>query len=250
MFKLNNVSKTYRGKQALRPTTIEFEPGQTSVLIGTSGCGKSTLLRLMVGLIEPDTGTVSYNDTALSRTNINSIRHRVGYMIQDGGLLPHLSVRGNVALLAKHLGWNESKIESRLQELLSLVHLSPETLGRFPGQISGGQRQRVALMRSLFLDPDVLLLDEPLGALDPIIRSSLQQELKEIFHSLRKTVIVVTHDIGEAAYLADKIHILRAGEILQSGTFEELLRYPKDSFITEFINATRSPLEWCGEARS
>jgi len=136
-----------------------------------------------------------------------------------------------------------------LNELLTLVHLPSEALDRFPGQISGGQRQRVALMRALFLDPDVLLLDEPMGALDPIIRSDLQNELREIFRSLNKTVIVVTHDIGEAAFLGDSISILKAGEILQSGTFEDLLRRPKDPFVTEFINAKRNPLQDLAEVK-
>ncbi|MBT5018882.1 MAG: ATP-binding cassette domain-containing protein [Planctomicrobium sp.] len=249
MLKLTDVSKSFGNLQVLQPTSIEFQTGQTSILLGTSGCGKSTLLRLMIGLINPDSGTIHFNDQVVEPKNIEEIRHRIGYMIQDGGLFPHLSVRDNVSLLAVHLGWEKSKVDQRLNELLTLVHLPSEALDRFPGQISGGQRQRVALMRALFLDPDVLLLDEPMGALDPIIRSDLQNELREIFRSLNKTVIVVTHDIGEAAFLGDSISILKAGEILQSGTFEDLLRRPKDPFVTEFINAKRNPLQDLAEVK-
>lgn len=243
MFKLAGVTKSFGDKLVLHPTTIEFEQGKTSVLIGTSGCGKSTLLRLMIGLIEPDAGQVEFDGIPLSKENQEQVRHRIGYMIQDGGLFPHLTVRRNVTLLANYLGWEREKIEARLHELLELVHLEVDLLEKYPTQISGGQRQRVALMRALFLDPDVLLLDEPMGALDPIIRSNLQAELREIFRSLDKTVILVTHDIGEAAFLGDVIHVLQAGRILQTGTFAELVHQPQDPFVVEFINAQRSPVE-------
>ena len=243
MLTLTDVSKSFGDKVVLHPTTLNFEQGQTSVLLGISGCGKSTLLRLMIGLLEPNSGTIEFNGTQLTHDNIEQIRHRIGYMIQDGGLFPHLTVRGNVALLARHLGWAKDKIEARLSELIKLVHLDETTLDRYPTQISGGQRQRVALMRCLFLDPDVLLLDEPMGALDPIIRTNLQAELREIFRSLGKTVILVTHDIGEAAYLGDVINIIKEGRILQTGTFQELVSDPKDPFVIDFINAQRSPLD-------
>ncbi len=243
MLKLTGVTKSFGDKLVLHPTTIEFEQGKTSVLIGTSGCGKSTLLRLMIGLIAPNTGEVEFDNTPLSKDNLEQVRHRIGYMIQDGGLFPHLTVRRNVTLLASHLGWEREKVETRLHELLELVHLEADLLEKYPTQISGGQRQRVALMRALFLDPDVLLLDEPMGALDPIIRSNLQAELREIFRSLGKTVILVTHDIGEAAFLGDVIHVLQAGRILQTGTFTELVHQPQDPFVVEFINAQRSPVE-------
>ena len=242
MITLTEVSKSFGEKQVLHPTTIEFDKSQTAVLLGTSGCGKSTLLRLMIGLIAPNQGTIKIDGTQLTPNNVETIRHRIGYMIQDGGLFPHLTVAGNVGLLARHLGWKQEKIDSRLKELLELVHLTSDTLDRYPRQISGGQRQRVALMRALFLDPDVLLLDEPMGALDPIIRAGLQSELRDIFRSLGKTVILVTHDIGEAAFLGDRISILSAGRILQTGTFDDLLHRPVDPFVTDFINAQRSPI--------
>ncbi|MEW4486945.1 ATP-binding cassette domain-containing protein [Thalassoglobus sp. JC818] len=244
MLRLTNVSKTYDEKLVLAPTSIEFLQGKTSVLLGTSGCGKSTLLRLMIGLVEPDSGgEILFDGEPLTRENIATIRHRIGYMIQDGGLFPHLTVQGNVALLAKHLGWPVQKISDRMHELLELVHLDDETLTRYPRQISGGQRQRVALMRALFLDPDVLLLDEPMGALDPVIRTNLQAELREIFRTLQKTVVLVTHDIGEAAFLGDSISVLNSGRVLQTGSFEDLLNNPTDSFVTDFIRAQRTQLD-------
>lgn len=242
MIQLTNVSKSYGEKQVLQPTTIQFPTARTSVLLGTSGCGKSTLLRLIIGLIAPNSGTIGVSGVELTSANIETVRHRIGYMIQDGGLFPHLTVGANVALLANHLGWSKDKIDNRLSELLELVHLTAETLDRYPRQISGGQRQRVALMRALFLDPDVLLLDEPMGALDPIIRAGLQHELREIFRSLNKTVVLVTHDIGEAAFLGDQISILNSGRILQTGTFDDLVERPVDPFVSDFINAQRSPI--------
>ncbi len=246
MLELRGVSKRFGQLQALQPTDLAVERGKTTALIGPSGCGKSTVLRLFVGLIRPDEGEARFDGNALSPDNIRGIRHRMGYMIQDGGLFPHLSVRGNVALLARHLGWDKSRIDERLATLADLTHLPKETFERYPAQISGGQRQRVALMRALFLDPDVLLLDEPMGALDPLIRSGLQTELRDIFRSLGKTVVMVTHDIGEAGFLADTICLLNHGRIVQRGTLEDLVRKPADEFVTTFINAQRSPLETLG----
>lgn len=246
MLELRDVSKTYGSTQALHPTSLVFEQGKTTALLGPSGCGKSTLLRIIVGLIRSDTGSVLFEGTKITSQNIREIRHQMGYMIQDGGLFPHLTVRGNVTLLAGHLGWDEAKCRQRLEELAELTHLPSESLDRYPMQISGGQRQRVALMRALFLDPAVVLLDEPMGALDPLIRSELQQELREIFSSLNKTVVMVTHDISEAGFLADSIALLKLGRIVQRGSLEDLVRRPQDDFVTEFINAQRSPLETVG----
>ena len=247
MLQLQDVSKRFGDFQALHTTSLSFDPGQTTALLGPSGCGKSTLLRLIVRLIRPDTGRILLDGNALDQSNILAARHRMGYMIQDGGLFPHLTVRGNVELLARYLGWPSERRADRLAELAELTHLPAESLERYPAQISGGQRQRVALIRALFLDPAVLLLDEPMGALDPIIRSELQHELRGIFRSLGKTVVLVTHDIGEAGYLADTIVLMQAGRIVQQGTLADLVHRPRASFVTEFINAQRSPLESVGE---
>ncbi len=247
MLELIEVSKRYGDAQALHPTTLHFQPGKTTALLGPSGCGKSTLLRIIVRLIESDTGEVLFDGERLTADNIIEYRHRMGYLIQDGGLFPHLSLAHNITLLARYLHWDQDRIQQRLLELADLVHLPADSLERFPTQVSGGQRQRVALMRALFLDPDVLLLDEPLGALDPLIRSDLQVDLREIFTTLKKTVVVVTHDIGEAGFLADSIALLKAGRVLQQGSLQELVESPADDFVLKFVNAQRSPLESLGD---
>ena len=166
----------------------------------------------------------------------------MGYVIQEGGLFPHLSAGDNVTLMARYLKWDTHRIENRLHELAEIARFPVDGLSRFPAQLSGGQRQRVSLMRALMLDPDVLLLDEPLGALDPMIRADLQTDLKRIFQSLKKTVLLVTHDMGEAAFFSDLIILLRDGEIVQAGTLDEFFETPADPFVTHFINAQRSPL--------
>jgi osmoprotectant transport system ATP-binding protein len=243
MIQLRGVSKRYGDALALRPTDLALDRGRTYVLIGPSGCGKSTLLRLMMHLIRPDSGEVLFGDEPVSAANIQAIRHRIGYVIQDGGLFPHLTARQNVALAATYLGWTPAKMEKRIEQLASLTHFPADGLDRYPGQLSGGQRQRVSLMRALALDPDVLLLDEPLGALDPMIRAELQQELREIFRSLGKTVVLVTHDLTEAAYFADTIVLLRDGCIVQQGTAQDLSERPAEPFVTKFVEAQRGVRE-------
>ena len=242
MLTIENVSKIYSGQTALAPTTLTPAPGKTTVLIGPSGCGKSTLLRLMVGLIVPDTGQVVIGGTPLTPQNVEVRRHEIGYVIQDGGLFPHLTAAQNVSLLARFLGKPSGEIEKRMTELAQLVQLPKEALSRYPTHLSGGQRQRVGLMRALMLDPPLLLLDEPLGALDPITRSELQAQLKEIFARLNKTVVLVTHDMGEAAYFGDTIVLMRGGTIVQSGTIDDLLQRPSEAYVSDFIRAQRSPL--------
>jgi osmoprotectant transport system ATP-binding protein len=245
---LENVSKSYDGKPALLPTTLDVPPERCLALIGPSGCGKSTLLRLIVGLLLPESGSITIGGARLSAETRTELRHRIGYVIQDGGLFPHLTAAQNVALLARHLGWDDARCRARLEELAGLAQLPPELLDRYPSQLSGGQRQRVGLMRALMLDPEVLLMDEPLGALDPIIRSHLQQDLRSIFHRLKKTVLLVTHDMGEAAYLGDEIALMREGRVVQRGSARELLRHPAEPFVAEFIGAQR-PL-WTEDAEA
>ena len=242
MISAENVSKTYAGRTALAPTTLLLAVGKTTVLIGPSGCGKSTLLRILVGLIAPDTGRVVIQDTPLTPQNAESERHSIGYVIQDGGLFPHLTATQNTALLARFLGKPTAEIDARMTQLAELVQLPKEALSRYPSNLSGGQRQRVGLMRALMLDPPLLLLDEPLGALDPITRSELQTQLKVIFAQLNKTVVLVTHDMGEAAYFGDTIILMRDGQIVQSGTLDDLLNRPAERYVTDFIRAQRSPL--------
>lgn len=247
MIKLENISKTYASTRALDSINLTILPHKTTVVIGPSGCGKSTLIRLIIGLIKPDKGNVYVKDEMLTPINLFTIRRRMGYVIQDGGLFPHLTTKENVSLMAKYLGWDNDRIGKRIAELCELTKFPVDALDRYPVQISGGQRQRVSLMRALILDPDTLLLDEPLGALDPLIRFELQNDLKEVFHTLGKTVVMVTHDIGEAGYFGDSIVLIRDGHIVQQGTLMDFVRTPTDPFVTSFINAQRSPLESLGE---
>jgi osmoprotectant transport system ATP-binding protein len=240
MLSLRGVARSYGGHAALHPTDLDTPPGRTTVLIGPSGCGKTTLLRIMLGLVTPDAGEVRLDGELLTPANALRIRRQLGYVIQEGGLFPHLTAAGNAALLVRHLGWPRARIEARLAELARLTHLEPAMLERYPGELSGGQRQRVALMRALMPDPEVLLLDEPLGALDPVIRYDLQEELRGIFDALHKTVVLVTHDLAEAAFFGHRLHLMRAGRILQSGTLRELAAAPTDPFVTRFLAARRA----------
>lgn len=248
MLSLHQVSKRYGDAVALHATDLAVDAGQTLVLIGPSGCGKSTLLRLMVGLIAPDSGRVHFEGATLTSANIRTARQRMGYVIQEGGLFPHLTVRDNVSIMARHLRREPAWIAQRIDELSQLVRLPPELLARYPAEMSGGQRQRVSLMRALMLDPDLLLLDEPLGALDPMIRYQLQQDLKAIFAQLGKTVVMVTHDIAEAAFFGHRIVLLRDGRIVQTGTLQELARDPAEPFVEQFISAQRRPMAQLVEA--
>jgi len=240
LIELVGVSKSFGGTAALHPTDLAFPPGLTTALIGPSGCGKSTLLRLIIALLKPDTGKVTFDDLEVTETSAQQVRRRVGYVIQEGGLFPHLTARANVLLLSRHLGRPASKMEERLEQLCSLSRFPRNGLERYPAELSGGQRQRVSLMRALMLSPEVLLLDEPLGALDPLVRSSLQKDLKEIFARLKQTAVLVTHDMGEAAYLADEIVLMNEGRIVQRGTVVDLRDHPASAFVSEFINAQRS----------
>jgi osmoprotectant transport system ATP-binding protein len=243
MFELIGITKRYDDVDAVSALDLDVKPNRTAVLIGPSGCGKSTLLRLMIGLIAPDAGEVRFEGQTLTSDNAMLLRRKMGYVIQDGGLFPHLTAGGNAALVARYLDWDEERIEARLSELAELTHFPRDGFDRYPAQLSGGQQQRVSLMRALMLDPDVLLMDEPLGALDPMIRSNLQAELRAIFRSLGKTVVMVTHDLGEAGYFGDTIVLMRQGRIVQASSFRDLLDSPADDFVTEFTKAQRGPLD-------
>ncbi len=244
---IEHLSKSYAGVLALDVDRLVLAPRSTLALIGPSGCGKSTLLRLTVGLLSPDRGRISIGGTPMTPESRRGLQLRMGYVIQEGGLFPHLTAAENVALVARDQGWSSTKIAARTDELLELTQIPGDLLGRYPVQLSGGQRQRIALMRALMLDPEVLLLDEPFTALDPMIRTDLQRELKGIFERLRKTVLFVTHDMAEAAFIADEMAILRGGRVLQRGSFRDLVRGPADPFVTEFIRAQR-PLDAAGAA--
>ncbi|MCF8240077.1 MAG: ABC transporter ATP-binding protein [Melioribacteraceae bacterium] len=240
MIELRNVTKYFNQDRALDNISLTAETGKTTVIIGQSGCGKSTLLRIITGLTKHDNGSVKVEGNEITDKNISEIRRKIGFVIQEGGLFPHLSARKNISLMAEYLKWSESKISNRIKELVTLTKFPNEGLTKYPVQLSGGQRQRVSLMRALMLDPHILLLDEPLGALDPLIRYDLQTDLKEIFQKLNKTVVMVTHDLSEAVYFGEKIILMNNGKIVQSGNSIELLDKPKNDFVEKFINAQRS----------
>jgi osmoprotectant transport system ATP-binding protein len=239
MFALDNVTLRHDGRPAVDGLSLVFATGTVSAVIGSSGSGKSTLLRLLLGLEWPDAGEVRIDGSRLRARDVLAVRRRIGYVIQEGGLFPHLSARDNLALLPRWLGWAAARIDARAHELAALTHFPVDALARFPAELSGGQRQRVALMRALMLDPPALLLDEPLGALDPIVRHELQDELAAIFATLDKTVVLVTHDVAEAAFLAPRLILLREGRVVQDGSLEDLRERPADAFVSRFIDAAR-----------
>jgi osmoprotectant transport system ATP-binding protein len=246
MIRLHDVRKSLGGREVLRPMDLTIAARRTTVLLGPSGCGKSTLLRLMLGLLWPDAGTVTFDDRPLEPATVLAVRRRMGYVVQDGGLFPHLTAADNAAIVARHLGWPTDRIAKRVQDLAALCRLPVDFLDRYPAQLSGGQRQRVGLLRALMLDPAVLLLDEPLGALDPLVRAELQEDLREAFRALAKTVVLVTHDLSEAAYFADEIVLLKDGRIVQRGSAEDLARAPAEPFVTHFIRAQRPAAVFAG----
>lgn len=241
MIALDDVAKAYGGRRVLEPTTLAVPRGTTTVLIGPSGCGKSTLLRMIVGLVAPDHGTVTIDGRRLDAGSVSDLRRRIGYVIQDGGLFPHLTGRDNVGLLARHLGWEPPRIAARIAELAELTRLPAAALDRFPSQLSGGQRQRLGIMRALMLDPAALLLDEPMAALDPLVRYDLQEDLRRIFRATGKTVVMVTHDMGEAGFFGDEVLLLGAGRVVQRGTLDDLIHAPADAFVRRFVSAQRFP---------
>ena len=232
---LEGVSRSFAGKVAVQPLSLEIEAGRTTVLLGESGSGKSTLLRLMAGLIAPDQGRVLLEGEPLTPERAPILRRRMGFGLQSGGLFPHLTAEENVTLLARALGRPPEWRHERLERLRVLVRLGPELLRRWPLELSGGQRQRVSLMRALMLEPTVVLLDEPLGALDPITRVELQAELDRVFAELHATVVLVTHDLAEAGALADSVVLLRDGTVVQQGPLETLISHPADPWVARFL---------------
>ena len=240
MFELHRVTRRYGDALALDRVDLRIAPGRTTALIGPSGAGKSSVLRMLLGLEWPDTGEVRFQGEPLRRDTLLAQRRRIGYVIQEGGLFPHLSARDNAALLAQTLGWARPRIDARLHELAALCRLPEDLLARYPAELSGGQRQRVGLIRALLLDPPVLLLDEPLGALDPIVRHELQTQMRELFALLGKTVVLVTHDVAEAAYLGDTLVLMRNGRVVQEGSVRELLDAPAEPFVGQFLHAQRT----------
>lgn len=236
---LRGAVKRHPGGAVVGPIDLAVLRGETVALIGPSGSGKSTLLRMLLGLVPPDAGEVRFAGEP-ARGDDPAFRRRIGYVVQGGALFPHLGAADNASLVARYLRWEPPRIARRLGELATLARLSPDALSRFPRALSGGQAQRVSLMRALFLDPEVLLLDEPLGALDPLTRADLQTDLRRAFDDLGKTVVFVTHDLAEAAFFSRRLVLLRDGRIAQEGALEDLARAPADPFVARFVSAQRS----------
>jgi osmoprotectant transport system ATP-binding protein len=237
MILFHKAGKSFGNAVALHPTDLTIPANKTTMLIGLSGSGKSTILRLISGLIEPTTGWIEINGKKLVRDAFSEIRRRMGYVIQSGDLFPHLTARQNISLVATELRMGVDEIAARIEQLCVLTKLHGNLLDRYPVELSGGEQRRVSLIRALMLKPDVLLLDEPLGALDPMARAGLLTDLKALFERTNTTVIMVTHNLVEAARLGDWIVLLKAGGIVQQGTFAELSLCPSEPFVKEFFRA-------------
>jgi osmoprotectant transport system ATP-binding protein len=248
MIRLENLTKRYAegAGPAVEAVSMEAPEGQTVALIGPSGCGKTTTLRMINRLIEPTSGRIFVNGEDVTAADPVTLRRRIGYVIQSVGLFPHMTVAQNIAVVPKLLGWAEAKISARTDELLDLVGLDPAiTRPRYPRQLSGGQRQRIGVARALAADPPVLLMDEPFGAIDPVARLRIQEEFRQILSKVKKTVVIVTHDLDEAIRLGDRLAIMRAGRLVQYDTPAQILSHPADDFVANFIGAD-GPLKRLG----
>ncbi|MEI1422981.1 choline ABC transporter ATP-binding protein OpuBA [Bacillus cabrialesii] len=240
MLTLQNVSKTYKGgKKAVNNVNLKIAKGEFICFIGPSGCGKTTTMKMINRLIEPSAGKIFIEGENIMERDPVELRRKIGYVIQQIGLFPHMTIQQNISLVPKLLKWPEHKRKERARELLKLVDMGPEYVDRYPHELSGGQQQRIGVLRALAAEPPLILMDEPFGALDPITRDSLQEEFKKLQKTLHKTIIFVTHDMDEAIKLADRIVILKAGEIVQVGTPDDILRNPADEFVEEFIGKER-----------
>lgn len=237
MIEFRRVTKHFGTTPVLEDCSFKVSEGATFALLGLSGSGKTTALKMMCGLLIPDSGEVLLQGSPVAPDRWREMRSKLGYVIQDGGLFPHLTSAENLRLVGREAGWDRVRVENRIEELAMLTRLPDGALDRYPRQISGGQRQRVGLMRALFRDPPLLLLDEPMGALDPITRSELQTELKELFQRLRKTVILVTHDLHEAGFLSERMLLLDKGKVIQEGALEDLVKRPENAFVRRFVHS-------------
>ncbi len=242
MISLRNVVKVFdtAGSPAVTDLSMDIRAGETVVLVGPSGCGKTTTMKMINRLVEPTSGTIMVNGTDVMKQDPVELRRGIGYVIQSIGLMPHRTVEQNIATVPRLLGWDQTKILARIRELAGIFELDETLLKRYPSELSGGQRQRVGVARALAVDPPVMLMDEPFGAVDPIVRERLQDQFLEIQRRLRKTIVFVTHDIDEAIKMADRIAILdRGGIIEQFASPEEILRAPANDFVKRFVGAER-----------
>jgi len=235
MIEFDGVSRAFNGKAAVKDLSLQVAKGEFCVLLGTSGSGKSTTLKMINRLVEFDSGEIRFAGESIRQLDARTLRRRMGYAIQSIGLFPHWTVRKNIATVPVLLGWSRAQIDERIAALLALLNLDAQLLNRYPHQLSGGQQQRVGVARALAADPEVLLMDEPFGALDPVTRGVLQQEMLRIHRLSGRTIVLVTHDIDEALTLADRIVLMDNGEIVQQGRPAELLTQPKNDFVRDFF---------------
>ena len=244
MIELRAISKKFGNTAAVSDLSLKVETGEHLVLLGTSGCGKTTTLKMINRLIEPDGGQVLINGTDVTQDQPEQLRRRIGYVMQNTGLFPHYTIAENIAVVPKLLKWPEERIGNRIGELLEKLHLPASCLNLYPHELSGGQQQRVGLARALVSDPDILLMDEPFGALDNVTRASIQEEFKGLDELKRKTIVMVTHDVQEAFELGDRICLMDKGRIVQIGAPKELLYKPANAFVKAFLDGQRLALEF------
>ena len=243
MIELERVTKTYPGAKlpAVDDVTMTVPEGEICVLIGSSGCGKTTVMRMVNRLIPITSGTIRIDGKNIDEMDVIELRRGIGYVIQQIGLFPHMTVRDNIATVPKLLGWDKRRIDARVDELLALVNLDPEMFrARYPRELSGGQAQRIGVARAMAADPPIMLMDEPFGAIDPINREVLQDEFLRIQERLRKTIVFVTHDIHEAIKMGQRIALLKDGQLVQYGSPEELLSRPRNEFVKSFVGTDRA----------
>lgn len=241
MIRFDQVTKRFTdGTEALKDVSVTIPTGKLTAIIGPSGCGKTTLMKMINRLEIPTTGDVLIDEESIKDRDEVELRRSIGYVIQRIGLLPHMTIEKNASLVPKLKGWTEDRIQTRVRELMSTVGLEPDTyLSRYPLELSGGQQQRVGVVRALASDPNIVLMDEPFSALDPISREQLQNELKDLQQRIHKTIVFVTHDMDEALKIADMIIVMREGQIEQMGSPQELINSPTSDFVRDFIGQER-----------
>ncbi|MCI1944964.1 betaine/proline/choline family ABC transporter ATP-binding protein [Clostridium luticellarii] len=240
MIEFKNVNKSFKEKKVLNNINLKIHKGELAVIIGPSGCGKTTTLKMINKLITPTSGDIFVNNKNIKKEDTINLRRNMGYVIQQTGLFPHMTIRENITLIPRLQKWSEDKIEHRTVELLDMIGMNAkEFLDRYPNELSGGQQQRVGVARAFAMNPDIVLMDEPFSALDPISRNQLQDELFSLQQQLKKTIVFVTHDMDEAIKLGDRICIMKDGNILQFDTPEKILKNPSHGFVEEFIGKNR-----------
>ncbi|WP_240232838.1 ABC transporter ATP-binding protein [Devosia lacusdianchii] len=242
MIEIDDITKSYSGTVVVDRVTVTIQPRTICVVVGTSGSGKTTLMRMINKLVEPTSGHIRIDGEDIAGIPAYELRRRIGYAIQGHGLFPHRTVGQNIATVPKLLGWDKAKIDSRVDELLSLFQLEPgQFRDRLPHELSGGQQQRVGVARALAAEPKILLMDEPYGALDPVIRAKAQEDLLAIQHAMRTTIVLVTHDMEEAIHLGDTIAVMDKGKLLQCATPAEIIANPATPFVAELIGSSERP---------